>query len=325
MSTVLYPSRLWQSYAKPPPSLFALIRNFLPGLFFFGLVFSRSLAEPTTRWTMLNVTPAEAQADCHLLEMPDGSRVLIDAADAADAPGTAVAHLQRLGVSRLALVIISHFHRDHYGRLLDIIKSGITVDHVVLNVPDKSSADREIPWGCDWNDVQSVLTELRARKIPYSTPKAGDRIYEVKTPDGTAAGIDVLCLYDGVNAPIGPTDVNDTSIILRVFLGSTRILFTGDLNHSLGAYLATSNVDLRADLLKVPHHGTEGVAPNEFFDRVGAKAVLVPSPKHLWESARSMRLRNYFIEHNIPVYVSGLRGNITVTLTVRGYTIETER
>ena len=318
------PARLGGPLVRPPSSLFALIRIFPASLFFFGLLGSSGLAEPTTRWTMLNVTPAEAQADCHLLEMPDGSRVLIDAADAVDAPGAAVAHLQRLGVSRLALVIISHFHRDHYGRLLDLIKSGVTVDKVVLNVPDKSSADREMPWGCDWNDVQAVLAELRARQIPYATPKAGDRIYELKTPDGTVCSIDVLCLYDGKNTPIGPTDVNDTSIVMRVSHGPTRILFTGDLNHSLGTFLATSALDLRADLLKVPHHGTEGVAPNEFFDRVGARAVLVPSPKHLWESARSMRIRNYFLEHQIPVYVSGLQGNVTVTLTSHGYKIETE-
>lgn len=286
----------------------------------FG-AFSTGCAKSSIQWTMLNVCPAEAQADCHLLVMPDGANVLIDAADAVDAPGTALGGLQRRGIHRLALVVISHFHRDHYGRLLDIIKSGIKVDQVVLNVPDKGSADREIPWGCDWTDVQSTLSELRTREIPFHTAKAGERIYECKTSDGFVAGIDVLCAYDGLNTPVGPTDVNDTSIILRVFNGSTRILFTGDLNQTLGAYLANSALDLRADLLKVPHHGTEGVAPNEFFDRVGAHAVLIPSPKHLWESPRSMRIRNYFIEHKIPTYVSGINGDVTVILTAHGYTI----
>ena len=274
---------------------------------------------------MLNVTPGQAQADCHLLQMPDGSNVLIDAADAADAPGAAVAHLQRLNIHRLSLVIISHFHRDHYGRLIDILNTGITVDRVILNVPDKQSADREIPWGCDWNDVQAVLTALRGRKIPFATPKAGERLLEIKTEDGITAGIDVICCYDGLNTPIGPTDVNDTSIILRVFVGPTRALFTGDLNHALGSYLAKSDIDLKADLLKAPHHGTDGTAPNEFYERVGAHAVLVPSPKALWESARSMRTRNYFLERHIPIYVTGINGNVTVKLTRDGYSIEKER
>lgn len=274
---------------------------------------------------MLNVTPAEGQADCHLLTMPDGANILIDVADAWDAPDAALDHLRRLGVQRLALVVISHFHQDHYGRLRDLIDSGILIDRVVLNVPDKRCADREIPWGCDWNDVQSVLAVLRAHHIPFHTPKAGERIYETKAADGTVAGIDVLSLYDGTNTPIGVTDVNDTSIVLRVFHGPTRVLFAGDLNQSMGAYLAASDMDLRADLLKAPHHGTEGTVPNEFYDRVGAKAMLVPSPKSLWQSARSMRTRNYCLEHKIPAYVSGLNGTVTVTLTKQGYLIETER
>ena len=273
---------------------------------------------------MLNVTPREEPADCHLLEMPDGAHLLIDAADGGDAPGTAVASLQRRGIHHLALVVISHFHRDHYGRLLDLVRAGITIDKVWLNVPDPRAAEREKPWGCDWNDVQSVLAELRARQIPFATPQAGDRLYEVQSPDGTVAGLEVLCLYYGVNTPVGQTDVNDTSIILRVFHGTTRILFTGDLNYALGAYLAAGNLDLHAALLKVPHHGTDTVAPNEFFDRVGAQAAFVPAPRQLWESARSKRVRNYFIEHGTPTYVSGLCGDVTVTLTAHGYTIETE-
>ena len=38
-----------------------------------------------------------------------------------------------------------------------------------------------------------------------------------------------------------------------------------------------------------------------------------------------MRIRNYFLEHKIPAYVSGLNGNVTVTLTAEGYKVETER
>lgn len=280
--------------------------------------------DQSTRWTMLNVTPAEGQADCHLLQFANGSHVLIDPANAWDAAGAAIARLKKLRIDHLDLVIISHFHRDHYGALVDLLDAGIKVDRIVLNVPDKSIADREIPWGCDWNHVQSVLAELRSRNIPYSTPRAGDRLWQVKTSKGVTTGIDVICCYDGVNTPVGVTDVNDTSIILRVFHGSTRIMFAGDLNHALGAYLAQSDIDLKADLLKAPHHGTEGAAPNEFYDRVGAKAVLVPSPKKLWESARSMRIRDYFIKHHTPAYVAGICGDVTATLTAEGYLIETE-
>jgi competence protein ComEC len=256
--------------------------------------------------------------------MPGGANILIDASDGADAEGTMLAGLQARNIHHLDFVVITHFHTDHYGRLLALLNAGIRVEKVFVNVPDATIANRELPWGCDLTDVENVLAELRRRQIPYVTPKAGDRIFETKQGDITA-GIDVLCCYDGLHTPIGATDVNDTSIVLKAFIGKTRALFTGDLNLSLGTYLAGSNLDLSADILKAPHHGIEGTVPNEFYDKVGAKAVLVPAPKNFWESPRSMRNRDYFAKHRVPVFVSGLHGDVTVTMRPDGYTVEKER
>ncbi|HYC71326.1 MAG TPA: MBL fold metallo-hydrolase [Opitutaceae bacterium] len=293
----------------------------------FGLAGTLALVagEPATRWTMFNVTPREGQADCHLLKFPDGRQVLIDPAAAWDAPGSALAALQHRGVTEFDLVVISHFHWDHYGQLRSLLRAGVKVRRVVLNVPDQRVADKERPWGCDFEDVQALLRELREQGIPYATATAGERLIESRAPDGTLATLDVICAYDGINTPVGQTDVNDTSIVLRLTHGSTRALFTGDLNHALGAWLARSGLDLQADLLKAPHHGAEGTVPNEFYDRVEAKAVLVPSPASLWRSPRSMRTRNYFLERKIPAYVAGIDGTVTVTLTASGYSIEKER
>lgn len=290
----------------------------------FGCLLTGTAPAEGTRWTMLNVTPNRDVADCHVIRFPDGTTVLIDAGLVGDAPNIAVERLKAHGVTAIDLAIISHFHIDHYGALLDVLAAGITIKKVAVNVPDKRSAESERPWGCDWDHVQSVLAELRSREIECFTPRAGERLIEVKLPDGDTAGIDVLALYDGFNTPIGQTDVNDTSILLRLFHGQTRALFTGDLNHPMGAYLAEGYLDLRADLLKVPHHGTEGAAPNSFFNRVKPRVALVPSPKHLWTTVRSKRIRDYFHEREIPVYVSGDRGNITVTLKGHGYHIDSE-
>ena len=279
----------------------------------------------TTRWTMLMVSPKDDVADCHLIRLPDGRKVLIDAGKLGDSPGAALAAVQAQNITALDLVILSHFHIDHYGALWDLIEAGITIKRVVINVPVQAAADQEKGWGCNLDHVRATLTKLDDHHIPYFTPKTGERILETTTAQGTVVALDVICLYDGLNSPIGLTDVNETSMIVRLSHGSTRALFTGDLGGRLGAYLATSNFDLKADILKVPHHGAEGCAPNEFFDRVGAKAVLVPAPKNLWASGRSMRIRNYFIEHRIPTYVSALRGNVTAVLTATDFRIESER
>ena len=280
-----------------------------------------------TRWTMINVSPREAQADCHLLEFPDGRTVLIDIADAADAPGSALGYLQSHQVQRIDLVVISHFHKDHYGRLRDLIATGIAIGRVAGNLPalGDNPANAEAPWGFDRAQSGAVLELLRQKNIPYFTPAIGERLIEVKLPDGGVAALDVVCLYDGVRTPVGPTDTNDTSILLRLSHGPTRALFTGDLNHRLGIWLAGSGLDLAADLLKVPHHGIESCAPDEFFARVGPKAALVPTSRSLWFSKRSQRIRDYFARQNIPTYVSGVEGNVTVLMSTAGFTIQSAR
>jgi len=273
---------------------------------------------------MINVTPKQTQADCHLLELPDGRNVLIDAAEAADAPATVVPFLKAHKIRRLELVVISHFHHDHYGQLIEIIKAGIRVDRVAINLPaSREIADVEKPWGCNWEDVQAVLRFLADHRIPYFTPHIGERLIEI-SHHGIITALDAVCLYDGINTPIGRTDINDTSIILRLTHGPTRVLFTGDLNQRLGAWLATSDFDLKADILKVPHHGTEGLAPNEFFARVDPKIAMIPSPKALWFSLRSKRARDYFSEHRIPAYITGIHGSVTVEMTDHGYEIGVE-
>jgi len=274
-------------------------------------------------WTMIDVCGQQGQADCHLLEFPDGKHVLIDAAEGWDAKGAALDFLQKAGITHLELVVLSHVHWDHYGKLIDFINSGIVVDQVVVNLPaSREIADVEIPWGCNWNDVQSLLQFLRDKNIPYWTPQPGDKLMEV-TKDGITSALEVVCLFDGINTPVGRTDINDTSILLRLRHGNIKALFTGDLNNSLGTWLATSDLDLGADLLKVPHHGTEGLAPDSFFDRVAPKAALVPSPIELWYSLRSKRAREYFRERNIPTYVSGVDGTVKVFFSENSFEIET--
>jgi competence protein ComEC len=278
---------------------------------------------------MINVCSLAQQADCHLIEFSDGKTVLVDVADAVDTPGAAMRYLRGRSIHRIDLVVISHFHKDHYDRLRDLVRSGIRVERVAVNVPDKTIANTEQPWGYDGQDVKDLLRFLTDNGVPYFTPRMGERLVAVPVP-GTSkqpvfATLDVVAIYDGFHTPIGKTDVNDTSIILRLSHGGTRALLTGDLNFRLGMYLAHSQLDLSADILKLPHHGTEGAAPDEFFERVNPKAALVPSPRALWWSMRSKRIRTFMADHRIPAYISGINGDVTVHMTEDRFWIQTQR
>jgi competence protein ComEC len=276
---------------------------------------SRSPRE--TVWTMLNVNSGLAQADAHVLQMPDGQVFMVDVGDAtSDVAGM----LRARGIRYVDKVFISHPHKDHYGGLESLLDEGIGVGAVYMNEPIREVCDVERPWGCDFAHVQKLLGRCRSRGIPVKAMHAGDLLYDL---GGTR--LEVLYAYDGLDSPIGRTDVNDTSVILLLTHGPTKALFTGDLNAAMGAYLARHAARIQANILKVPHHGAEGVAPNEFFDRVAPQLALVPAPASLWQSDRNRRVREHLQVMGVETLVNGLHGDVTVRLGAAGYRAGVER
>jgi competence protein ComEC len=69
------------------------------------------------------------------------------------------------------------------------------------------------------------------------------------------------------------SDPNNASLVLRIVSGDTRLLLTGDVEPEAQRDLVERGVDLRADVMKVPHHGSAHQDPG-FLDAVGARVVV---------------------------------------------------
>lgn len=292
----------------------AIVRRFFA--FPLAVLLLPTVAAPhrTVEWTMVNVNAGEAQADAHLIRMPDGGYQMIDAGDT---ESRLVPYLRERGVKRIERVFISHLHTDHYGGLPAILEGGIEIGEVYVNYPERSVCDGESPWGCNFAHIEQTTALLRSKGVAVIEVKPGQVLY---AKDGVR--LSVLYAYSGIDSPVGRTDVNDTSVIMALEYGKTRVLFTGDLNSALGTYLAAHAADVKADILKVPHHGTEGVAPNEFFERVGASVAMVPAPRGLWLSDRSERIRRHFEQKGTRTFVNGLCGHATVLIREDDFTVD---
>lgn len=284
-----------------------------------GWVLQLTWAAPL-RWHMINVNYSIRQADAHLLRAGMGTAVMIDVGDEQSAVNAVLPYLREQGIDTLDHVFISHPHKDHYGGLESLLNNGIRIKSAYFNLPPKDVCDREIPWGCDYRHILDIRSKLL---------KAGTQLVDAKPglllQLGFRSQLSVLYAFDSASSPAGPIDINDMSFIMRLQHGTQSALFTGDLNAVIGTYLAQKGVNLKAQILKIPHHGAESVAPNEFLSRVAPEVSLAPSPWLLWCSERSARVRRWHQDQHVPTYVNGAHGTVIVTMNRDRYEIQTEK
>ena len=170
------------------------------------------------------------QADAILLEC-GGEFALIDAGNVADS-SYVVSYLEKAGVQELKAVISTHPHEDHAGGLAAVL--------AVYPTEAVYAATTTYDTKC-YNDFLHYADQQR---LTVQIPKTGDR----------------LMLGEASITVLGPVksyaNTNDTSLVLMVQFGDTKFLLTGDMEMEAETDLIESGADLKADVLKVGHHGS---------------------------------------------------------------------
>ena len=269
-------------------------------------------------WTSINVNAAIQQGDAHLISK-NNTHMLIDTGHAVYASNILVPFLKSKHINHIKYILITHPHNDHYGGIKTLIENDFKIKTIYMNMPTKKQMDREY-WGGKYDELLEIQSLAKKHHIILSSVHIGDVL-----KFDEESFMKVLYVYNGIDTPVGTTDINDMSVISMLHHGKNRFLFTGDLNKKLGTFIANDTTDIHADILKAPHHGTEGFAPNAFFERVSPKVLIVPAPKHLWFQKRSKRTRDLAIKHNYLTYVNGYNQHVTVTSDGEHYTISTDR
>ena len=269
--------------------------------------------EGKLRITMLDV----GQGDAILLEDGKG-KVMIDVGDNKKDKlgyGGRTALKMALGkagvrenVDRINTVIITHHHGDHLGNV-----QWLAGKYKVSNIYDNAMPNEK-------NAVSNWLNkELRAGHYHNRVLKAGDRVdlgkgyyFEVLAPG------DFLSKQDKER-------FNNTSIVMLLHYGQFTMLFTGDAEAPVEDYLQQKYGNrLKADVLKVGHHGSKTSSIYKFISKVKPKYALISCGNKQIYNHPNKNVVGSLQHLGAKVLTTYEHGNLTVTTDGKGFEVTME-
>jgi competence protein ComEC len=253
----------------------------------------------STNRNRLEVTVLDvAQGDSILVVSPVGSTLLIDGGGAfegfrgreehlgADPGEEAVStYLWSRGIQELDAVALTHAHQDHVGSLTAILQN-FRVSRLILGRETAAPA---------FTELKQVAERLH---VPIEHQRRGQSFLW--------DGVQVDFLWPEISPEeIAPQAKNNDSLVIRLRYKDRTILLPGDAEKQVEYAMLAENEpgDLRADVLKVGHHGSKNSTMPEFLSAIAPQISIIsageenpyghPSPELLerLESSGSRILR----------------------------------
>lgn len=170
------------------------------------------------------------QGDALVLNAGRGAAVVVDAGPDPDAVDGC---LRRLGIRRIPYLVLTHFHADHVDGLPGVLRGRDVAEIGVSPLPDPPGQAEQVLRG--------------AGRIPLTHPAPGEQ--------RLAGAVSWRVLWPS-RLISEDSPANNASVVLLAEVRGVRILLTGDIEPPAQSALYRAEPGLRADVLKIPHHGS---------------------------------------------------------------------
>ena len=237
------------------------------------------------------------QADSILINN-NNKYMLIDAGNNEDGEKL-VTYFKSLGIEEFEYVIGTHAHEDHIGGMDNIIDNfGIKTFYM----PDVLTTTRTF---------EEVLDSLENKSIAFETPEI-NAAFSLEN-----AKLNVLHVGND------DKDLNDTSIVLKMFYGNNKFLFMGDATTKVEEKIL--NKDLSSDLLKVGNHGSYYSTSQDFLNKVNSKYAIIEVGANNTYNHPTQSVIEKFNKKGIKIYRTDKDGTIIATSDGTNISFETKK
>ena len=235
--------------------------------------------------TYLNV----GQGDSELIQV-NGINMLIDAGTNAGA-NDLVKDLKNRGIKTIDIAIATHPHEDHIGGM----------DEVLENFDVKSFYAPKVA-----HTTKTYENMLKAVK------NEGLKIKQIKEGTKIDLGKDTeVQVYSPVKSQY--EELNNYSPVMKISYGQNSFMFTGDAESLVEKEILNENKDLKADVLKLGHHGSHSSTSEEFLKAVDPSIAIVSCAKDNKYGRPHKETMSNLKKAGITVYETFRDGDITIS------------
>lgn len=193
------------------------------------------------------------QADSILIRKNDNN-ILIDAGNNEDGEKLVNYLKNDLNIEKFNMVVGTHPHEDHIGGLDNVIDS-FDIDTILM--PNATSTSKTF---------ENVLDSIEKKDYKITVPKINEEF--------NYNNINIKVLYTGTDEK----DLNNTSIVLKLTYQNNKFLFMEDATSKVEKKLL--NEDIKSDVLKIGHHGSEYSTTKNFLDKVNPQYAIIEVGKN---------------------------------------------
>lgn len=230
------------------------------------------------------------QGDCILIQV-NNKNLLIDSGPSTNRKYL-LNYLKKINIKKFDYIIATHPHDDHIGNMDTIIKR--------YNVEKFYSP--KVTTSSDTFD--SLLSALVDKNLKINVLKKGTNQINL--------GKNVTLKVLSPSKDFTSDNLNNYSPIIKINFLNNSFLFTGDAETSDENLVLFENNDLKADVLKVGHHGSSTSTSLDFLNSVDPSVAIISVGKNNSYGHPSQKVLSLLDESNIKTLRTDISGNIIV-------------
>ncbi|MBS5982127.1 MAG: MBL fold metallo-hydrolase [Clostridium butyricum] len=202
-----------------------------------------------------------------------------------------VKFLTDLNISKLDYVIATHPHEDHIGNMNTVLNSYKVQSFYAPKVYSYTKS------------FEQMIDSLKSNNLKINPIKRGCNTINL----GFQTNVEVF-------SPINDTydNENNYSPVIKVSFGNNSFLFTGDAEKEIEDKLILLNDDLKADILKVSHHGSSSSTSDAFLNRVSPKYAVISVGKNNIYNHPNDTIISKLNTYKINILRTDIQNNITL-------------